>query len=155
MALNVRFDQTGDGQHIATINGKMYRLLAGYEHTEAGGWFFLAVAGHTPLKADDLDEHWAVVHQGPVDVAFAQRPFSYHLALSDEAEPPPGCDWPRLKSPPAYFAFVGPTTTAVTAQVLLALEQYRPGREPDRVLHSAIHVPDHAGRGPDALLVRL
>ena len=45
--------------------------------------------------------------------------------------------------------------SAGTTQVLLALEQYKPGREPDRVLHGAIHVPDHAGRGPDALLVRL
>ena len=153
--LNIKTEKAGDGRTLATVNGKVYHMLAGYEHAEAGGWFFLAVAGQTPLKPDDLAEHWAVVRQGPVCLAFAQRPFSYHLAQGDDAEPPDGCDWPRLKSPPPYYAFAGPSPGAVEAQLRLALEQYRPDRDPERVLRGAIRVPDHAGRGPDALLVRL
>lgn len=156
--LNIKTEKAGDGRTLATINGKVYNLLAGYEHDWAGGWFFLAVAGQTPLKADDLAEHWAVVRQGPISLALAQRPFSYHLAQGDDAEPPYGCDWPRLKAPPAYYAFVGPTEGAVTAQVRLALEQYRPdaaGNRLDAILRSATRVEDCAGRGPHALLVRL
>jgi hypothetical protein len=113
------------------------------------------VAGRTPLKADDLDRHWKVLKAGPVCLAFAQRPLSYHLAQGEGSEPPYGCDWPRLKAPPYHFAFVGPTTQAVEAQVLLALEQYRPDLAPDDVLKRAIRVPDEAGCGPDALLVRM
>jgi hypothetical protein len=145
----------GDGRTLATINGRLYTLLAGYDDSRAGGWFFLAVAGRTPLKADDIDQHWHLVRSGPVQLAFAQRPFSYHLAQGEGSEPPYGCDWPRLKAPPYHFAFVGPTEEAVETQVLLALEQYRPHLDPDEVLERAIRVPDEAGRGPDALLIRL
>jgi hypothetical protein len=38
---------------------------------------------------------------------------------------------------------------------LLALEQYRPNLSPEDVLERAIRVPDEAGRGPDALLIRM
>ncbi len=80
--------KTGDGRTLALINGKLYSLLAGYDDHRAGGWFFLAVAGQTPLKTDDLAEYWQVVRSGPVTLAFAQRPFSYHLAQGEEAEAP-------------------------------------------------------------------
>ena len=153
--LIIEVRQAGDGRTLATINGKLYTLLAGYDDHRAGGWFFLAVAGRTPLKADDLDQHWQVVRSGPVQLAFAQRPFSYHLAQGEGSEPPHGCDWPRLKAPPYHYTFVGPTQEAVEAQVLLALEQYRPDLDPEDVLDRAIRVSDEAGRGPDALLIRL
>jgi hypothetical protein len=153
--LIIEIQKAGDGRTLAMINGKLYTLLAGYDDHRAGGWFFLAVAGRTPLKADDLAEHWQVVKSGPVSLAFARRPFSYHLAQGEGTEPPYGCDWPRLKAPPYHYAFVGPTQQAVEAQVLLALEQYRPDLDPEQVLDRTIRVPDETGRGPDALLVRL
>ncbi len=153
--LIIEVQKAGDGRTLATINGKQYNLLAGYDDHRAGGWFFLVVAGRTPLKADDLDQYWHVVRSGPVYLALAQRAFSYHLAQGEGSEPPYGCDWPRLKAPPYHFAFVGPTEEAVESQVLLALEQYRPDLDAEEVLDLAIHVPDEARRGPDALLVRL
>jgi hypothetical protein len=147
--------KAGDGRTLAIINGKLYTLLAGYDDNRAGGWFFLAVAGRTPLKADDLDQHWKVIKSGPVTLAFAQRPFSYHLAQGEGGEPPHGCDWPRLKAPPNHYAFVAPTAEAIEAQVRLALEQFRPDLCPDDVLDRAIRVPDEAGRGPEAILIHL
>jgi hypothetical protein len=153
--LIIEVQKSGDGRTLATINGKLYTLLAGYDDHRAGGWFFLAVAGRTPLKTDDLAEHWQVIRSGPVTLALAQRPFSYHLAQGEGTEPPHGCDWPRLKAPPYHYTFVGPTQQAIEAQVLLALEQYRPDLSPEDVLDRAIHVPDEAGRGPDALLIRM
>ena len=153
--LIIDIQKAGDGRTLALINGKLYTLLSGYDDQRAGGWFFLAVAGRTPLKAEDLDQHWQVVRSGPLSLAFAQRPFSYHLARGEGREPPYGCDWPRLKAPPYHFAFVAPTAEAVEAQVCLALEQFRSDLAPDDVLAHAIRVPDEAGRGPDALLIRL
>ena len=153
--LIIEVQKSGDGRTLATINGKLYTLLAGYDDHRAGGWFFLAVAGRTPLKAEDLAEHWQVVRRGPVTLALAQRPFSYHLAQGEGSEPPHGCDWPRLKAPPYHYTFVGPTQDAVEVQVLLALEQYRPDLDPEEILDRAIRVPDEAGRGPDALLIRM
>jgi hypothetical protein len=153
--LNVTLNKTGDGTTIATINGKIYTLLAGYEHWKAGGWFFLAVAGRTPLKPDDLDKHWAVARSGPVTIAYAQRLFSYHLSQGEGAEVPYGVDWPKLKSPPERYAFVGVTDGAVRHQVALALDQYRPDLDLDRVLERAIRVHDEAGAGPQALLIHM
>ena len=153
--LIIEIQKAGDGRTLALVNGKLYTLLAGYDDHRAGGWFFLAVAGRTPLKAEDLAEHWQTVKSGPVTLAFAHRPFSYHLAQGEGTEPPYGCDWPRLKAPPYHYTFVGPTQEAVEAQVLLALEQYRPDLDPDDILDRAIRVPDEAGRGPDALLIRM
>ena len=147
--------KTGDGRTLALINGKLFTLLSGYDDHRAGGWFFLAVAGRTPLKADDLDQHWQVVKSSQVYLACAQRPFSYHLAAGEGIEAPHGCDWPRFKAAPAYLAFVAPTAEAVEAQVRLALEQVRPDLDPDDVLDRAVRVPDETGRGPDALLIRL
>ena len=153
--LIIEIQKAGDGRTLALVNGKLYTLLAGYDDHRAGGWFFLAVAGRTPLKAEDLAEHWQVVKSGPVYLAFSQRPCSYHLAQGEGGEPPHGCDWPRLKAPPYHYTFVGPTKEAVEAQVLLALEQYRPDLDPEEILDRAIRVSDEAGRGPDALLIRL
>jgi hypothetical protein len=96
-----------------------------------------------------------VVKHGTACLAFAQRPFSYHLAAGEGSEPPYGCEWPRLKSPPSYYAFVAPSAAAVEAQVRLALEQYRPDLSPEDIIDRAILVPDEAGRGPGALLIRL
>ena len=153
--LIMEVQRAGDGRILATVNGKLYTLLAGYDDRRADGWFFLAVAGRTPLKAEDLAPYWQVVKSGPVYLAFSQRHFSYHLARGEDGEPPHGCDWPRLKASPGYFAFVGPSEQAVEVQVCLALEQYRPDLSPETVLLHAIHVPDETGRGPDALLVQM
>ena len=153
--LIIEIQKAGDGRTLAQVNGKLYTLLAGYDDHRAGGWFFLAVSGRTPLKADDLAEHWLVLRSGPVCLALAQRPFSYHLAAGEGAEPPYGCDWPHLKSPPTHYAFVGPTAGAVEAQVRLAMEQFRPDLSPDDVLARAVRIPDQTGRGPDALLIRM
>ena len=153
--LIIEIQRAGDGRTLDMINGKLFTLLAGYDDHRAGGWFFLAVAGRTPLKAEDLDQHWQVVKSGQIYIALAQRPFSYHLAQGEGSEAPYGCDWPRLKAPPYQFAFAGPTEEAVEAQVLLALEQFRPDLSPEDVLERAIRVTDEAGRGPDALLVRM
>jgi hypothetical protein len=147
--------QAGDGRTLATINGKLYTMLAGYEDTRVDGWFFLAVAGRTPLKADDLAEHWRVLKQGNLYLALSERLFSYHLAQGEDMEPPAGCDWPRLKSQPNYYAFVGPIDNAVETQILLALEQYAPHLDPQTVLDRAVHVEDTAGKAPDALLIRI
>ena len=151
--------KTGDGRTLATINGKTYNLLAGYQHYRAGGWFFLAVAGRTALKKEDLDEHWDVVRAGDVSVAYAQRPFSYHLCQSGENGPPLGCSWPRLQRPPEYYAIVAPTTEGVEHLLQLVLEQYWPQADPaaalKQVLDKAVRVADVAGQGPEALLVQL
>lgn len=153
--LIMEVQQAGDGRTLATINGKLYTLLAGYDDRRADGWFFLAVAGRTALKAEDLAPYWQVVKSGPVYLAFSQRHFSYHLAQGEGAEALDGCDWPRLKAPPDCYAFVGPSEQATEAQVCLAIEQYRPDLSPEDVLARAIRVPDEANRGPDALLIRL
>ncbi len=57
--LTIEVKTAGDGTAMATINGKVYRLLAGYKFRTTDEWFLLAVAGRTPLKADDLAEHSA------------------------------------------------------------------------------------------------
>jgi len=106
--LVISFKAVGDGRVLATVNGKSYTVLAAYEHWRAGGWFFLALAGRTPLKPDDLDKHWKVIRQGNIYFAFAERLFSYHL-IDMERDPPDDCDWPRLKAAPEQFAVVGPT----------------------------------------------
>ena len=59
------------------------------------------------------------------------------------------------RQPPYHYTFVGPTPEAVETQVMLALEQYRPDLDPEEILDRAIRVSDEAGRGPDALLIRL
>ena len=38
------------------------------------GIFCLAVAGRTPLRADDLDDHWKVFRNGDVYLALDYRP---------------------------------------------------------------------------------
>jgi hypothetical protein len=153
--LKIEVKKAGDGTAMATINGKIYNLLALYEDWRAGGPFFLIAAGRTPLKADDLAEHWGVIHRGPLSIAFAQRPFSYHLLQGEDSEPPTGCDWPRLKAPPEWYAFAGPSQAAVEAQLRLVIEQYAPSTDLERALERAEHVHDAAGLAPDALLVRL
>ena len=45
---------------LAIINGKTYTLLRQYQDVRMGGIFCMAVAGRTPLRADDLAEHWKV-----------------------------------------------------------------------------------------------
>ena len=84
--LIINIQKAGDGRTLAQINGKLYTLLSGYDDHRAGGWFFLAVSGRTPLKADDLAKHWKVVRRGHVYIAYAQRLFSYHLMQGDGSE---------------------------------------------------------------------
>ena len=137
---------------FAIINGKTYSLLRLYRTTRMGGIFCLAVAGRTPLRGDDLDEHWKVFRSGDVYLALDCRPFSYHLILG-EGSPTDAPRWPRLKTAAACYAFVGPTEEAVQAQIRLTLERYRSNADPERVIETATKVPDECG-GPPAYLVR-
>lgn len=132
--LDLTFTRTGSGQVITTINGKTYGVLAAYKHSTYDGFFFLAVTGKVPLRADDLAEKWRVVRSGDVYFAFALRAFSYHLAQGENAEVPLGCEWPALKAPPSRYAVVGPTEESVWTQVRLLVEQFAPGKDPAAVI---------------------
>ena len=114
---------SGSGK-LAIINGKTYSLLRLYRHNRLGGIFCLVVAGRTPLRADDLDEHWKVIHSGCVYIALDCRPFSYHLIQGDGSTTD-APRWPRLKSPAAFYAFVGPTEDAIQTQASKIDESYR------------------------------
>jgi hypothetical protein len=61
--------------------------------------------------------------------------------------------WPGLKSPPSYYAFVGPTEEAVKNQIRLTLERYHSSRDPDAVIETALQAPDLCG-GPPTYLLR-
>ena len=124
--LQLTIRESGSGK-LAIIDGKTYSLLRLYRHNWMGGIFCLAVAGRIPLQADDLDEHWRVFRSGSIYLALDARPFSYHL-IQGEGSTTDAPRWPRLKSPAAHFAFVGPTEEAVQAQVD-KLEARTPVRE--------------------------
>jgi len=142
----------GSDGKLAIINGKTYSLLRLYRHTRLGGIFCLSVAGRTPLKADDLDKNWRVFRNGNVYLALDCRPFSYHL-IQGEGSTTDAPRWPRLKSPAAYYAFVGPTEEAVQAQIRLTLERYRSRTEPESVIENALKVGDECG-GPPIYLIK-
>jgi len=112
---------------VVMLNGKTYTLLRAYQDASldpsAEGWFFLAVAGKTPLRSDDLAEHWTVVRSGDVYLAMRARTFSYHLVDGEEAEP----EWPNLKAAADCFTFVGPTEEAAEEQLRLLLDRM-PGK---------------------------
>jgi hypothetical protein len=137
---------------LAIVNGKTYTLLRLYGHRRAGGIFCLAVAGRTRLRADDLDEHWRVIRSGHVHLALKARPFSYHL-IQGRGSQTDAQGWPALKSPPSYYAFVGPTEEAVKCQIKLVLDRYQCSRDPERLIRSALQVPDVCG-GPPAYLLK-
>ena len=149
LALTIRDGPSGK---LAIINGKTYTLLRLYQDRRLGGVFCLVVAGRTPLRADDLAEHWHVIRSGDAYLALACRPFSYHL-IQGESGQTDIPRWPGLKSPPGYYAFVGPTEEAVKAQIHLTLERYRSPRDPEAIIQTALHVPDLCG-GPPAYLLR-
>jgi len=147
LALTIRDGSSGK---LAIINGKTYTLLRLYQHRRLGGIFCLAVGGLTTLRADDLAEHWRVIKSGDIYLALKCRPFSYHLMAGTQTDVP---RWPGLKSPPSYYAFVGPTEDAVKNQVRLTLERYHSTRDPEAVLTTALQAPDICG-GPPAYLLR-
>ena len=149
--LNLTVRESGNGK-LAIINGKTYTLLRLYRHNRLGGIFCLVVAGRTPLRADDLGEHWRVVRGGVSYLALDCRPFSYHLIQGDGSTTD-APRWPRLKSPAAFYAFVGPTEEAVQAQIRLTLERYRSKADPEMAIEHAYHVPDECG-GPPAYLLK-
>jgi hypothetical protein len=142
----------GSDGKLAIINGKTYSLLRLYRHDRLGGVFCLSVAGHTPLKADDLDKNWRVFRSGDVYLALDCRPFSYHLIQGDGSTTD-APRWPRLKASASYYAFVGPTEEAVQTQIRLTLDQYRSRVDPERAIETALKVPDECG-GPPAYLLR-
>ena len=148
LSLTLRENAAGK---LVLLNGKTYTLLRLYRHDRLGGTFCLAVAGRTPLKADDLAEHWRVFRSGQLYLALDARSFSYHLIQGENATTDAPA-WPRFKSAPAYYAFVGPTETAVQTQIRLTLERYRSQADPEQVLRDALRVPDLCG-GPDAYLL--
>jgi hypothetical protein len=150
-ALNLTV-RDGAGGKLAIINGKTYTLLRLYRHRRLGGIFCLIVAGKTRLRADDLAEHWRVFRHGSAYLALKCRPFSYHLieGRGSQTDVP---RWPGLKSPPSYYAFVGPTEEAVKTQMRLTLERYHSSRDPEAAIESALQVPDLCG-GPPAYLLR-
>jgi hypothetical protein len=145
-----------NGDHaLAIINGKTFRLLRGYQYDDGANdaWLFLAVAGKTPLKADDLAENWRVIKSGDVYFAMRARAFSYHLIAGEDAEPPN--NWPRLKAGPELYAFVGPTEDAAGAQFKLAMDEYAPGKEYRSALdNDAFWLDDLAGSDVRALAIR-
>ena len=142
----------GASGKLAIINGKTYTLLRLYKHRRMGGIFCLVVAGRTPLKADDLAEHWRVFRSGDVYLALDCRPFSYHLIQGDGSTTD-APRWPRLKSPAPYYAFVGPSEEAMQAQIRLTLERYRSQVDPEDAIESALKVYDECD-GPPAYLLR-
>jgi hypothetical protein len=144
---HVEIQKTGD-RTLAVINGKTYRLLRAYKEPRPDeGWMFLAVAGKTSLKPDDLAEHWAVVRKGNIYLAFSQRYFAYYLL--GPAQPPVG--WPKFQTPPAWYCFVGLTEEAATHLLRLTLREYRPDLDPDRVTTRLCS--DECG-GPAAILLK-
>jgi hypothetical protein len=149
LELTIRDSGTGK---LAIINGKTYSLLRLYRHNRLGGVFCLIVAGRTPLRADDLDEHWRVFRGGDVYLALDCRPFSYHL-IQGGGSTTDAPRWPRLKSPASYYAFVGPTEEAVQTQIRLTLERYRSNTDPEMAIEHAYQVPDECG-GPPAYLLK-
>ena len=142
----------GANGKLAILNGKTYTLLRLYQHRRLGGIFCLAVAGVTRLRADDLDEHWRVIHSGDVYLALKCRPFSYHL-IQGRGSQTDVSRWPGLKAPPSYYAFVGPTEDAVKAQIRLTLDRYHSSVNPEAAIESALQAPDACG-GPPAYLLR-
>ena len=149
--------QDGPEDKIAVINGKTYTFLRGYNHSSLNGWFWIAVAGKTRLKSDDLAEHWQVVRAGgDVYIAFAARPFSYHLLDDTVKTPKPdNTRWPGFRSAATTFAFVGPTKDAAKEQLRLVLDQYRPTLDADEILEMSRvkWAIDQAGSEVQALLV--
>lgn len=148
--LNLTLRDGASGK-LAIINGKTYTLLRLYQHRRLGGVFCLVVAGRTPLRADDLDEHWRVIRSGDVYLALKCRPFSYHLIQGRGAQTDVS-RWPGLKAPPSYYAFVGPTEEAVKNQVRLTLERYHSSLDPESAIEQALHAPDVCGGAPAYLL---
>ena len=140
------------GEKLAIINGKTYTLLRLYRHRRLGVVFCLVMAGKTRLDADDLAEHWRVFRHGSVYLALQCRAFSYHLIAGrgGQTDVP---RWPSLKSPPSYYAFVGPTEEAVQAQIRLTLERYHSRLEPEAAIRGALKVQDECG-GPPAYLLK-
>jgi hypothetical protein len=149
--LQLTIRESGSGK-LAIINGKTYTLLRLYRHVRLGGIFCLIVAGRTPLRADDLADHWKVIRSGDVYIGLDCRPFSYHL-IEGDGNTTDAPRWPRLKSPATYFAFVGPTEEAVQTQIQLTLERYRSKVDPEMAIEHAVQVPDECG-GPSAYLLK-
>jgi len=123
--LSIPFQTAGDGTTMATINGKVYNLLALYEHSCTDGPFFLIAAGRTPLKPDDLAEHWQVIHRGNIDIAFAQRP-SATTSSRAKTPSPHRLRLAPLKAQPMYYAFTGPTQQAIETMIHIVIDQYCP-----------------------------
>ena len=137
---------------LAIINGKTYSLLRLYRHERLGGIFCLVVAGWIPLRVEDLDEQWCIIHGGTIYIALDSRPFSYHL-IQGEGTVTDAPRWPRLKAPAAYYAFVGPTEEAVQTQIRLTLERYHSRMDAETAIGRAYQVPDACG-GPPAYLLK-
>lgn len=142
-----------DGAHgkLAIINGKTYSLLRLYQSELVGGVFCLSVAGRTPLRPDDLDEHWRVFRSGQTYLALNARPFSYHL-IAGESATTDAPDWPKLKASASYYAFVGPTEEAIKTQLRLTLERYHSRVSLEAALKRIYKVSDECG-GPPAYLI--
>jgi len=148
---DITIKDTPEGK-IAVINGKTYAFLRGYRSSLLNNsWFWLAVAGKTPLRSDDLADKWLVTRAGEVYIAYMARPFSYFL-LNDE--PAPDQHWPKFKAPPAGYAFVGPTEEAAQEQLRMVMEQYRLSRSVDELLEArSVWVRDQAGGDVRALMI--
>jgi hypothetical protein len=149
--LQLTIRDSGSGK-LAIINGKTYTLLRLYQHSRLGGIFCLIVAGRTPLRAEDLAEHWRVIRGGNVYLALDPRPFSYHL-IQGESSTTDAPRWPRLKASAPFYAFVGPTEEAVKTQIRLTLERYHSRADPDLAIEQAYQVRDACG-GPPAYLLK-
>jgi len=147
--MELELQQTAQG-YIALINGKTFGITAHYR-TNALGTFAFVWGGETPLLITDLAAGWKVIRSGKFGFALLAKPFAYYMANKDE--PPVG--WSKYKNPPPYYAFVGPTQRAVTAQIRtwLAIRMPNLTEREDEIVQSAVAVPDACGNWPDALLV--
>ena len=147
--------QTGNGKTLTTVNGKTYILLRHHVFGNTGSFFFV-VSGAVPLKPDDIDEHWRVIRNHNLYVAFAARYFSYHLLKGEDATCPIE-GWPKFKTEPDYYAFIAPTEQAIHTQIKLVIQEYRPRvihKLPD-IIANAYKIKDHPTNGkPYAYLVR-
>ena len=146
--------RTGNSKFLTVINGKTYNLIRHYA-TNLIGSFFFVVSGVTPLKDDDIAEHWKVIRQGHIFVALSARHFSYHLLKGENAPTPD--NWPKLKALPDHLAFVGPTAEAARAQVRAVIAQFVPQHlehVPD-IIDSGYRVNDRITTGePYAYLIK-
>ena len=118
----------GPGKATITVNGKTFGGLGLWSGNVGRDGqreiFAVLLAGRNILHPDDLDTHWRVVRRGSLQLAFNARQFSYHLIAGEDQPATHEDKWPKLKSEPFRYAFIGPTKEACLAQIKLVVERF-------------------------------